>query len=170
MAVGLVEGNGIANWQSIWGEAKMLWTFAMSDKLFFLSCGFSLRSAWFWCSPCWLGDVICSYSSSFYLLLTQLPAPFSLGTALAGDGFCVLFQFPLEACRFLLPQHLLPLHGVTLPAVNAVPGSVASPELHSCCWLWGNSEAAVPFSSPLWQYSWFCRLLSWPFSVVSFSD
>lgn len=68
-----------------------------------ISCFFfhvTLSSAWFWCSPCWLGDVICSYSSSFYLLLTQLPAPFILGTALAGDGFCVLFQFPLEACRF----------------------------------------------------------------------
>lgn len=106
--------------------------------------------------------------STYYF--DKLPAPFSLGTALAGNGFCTLFQLPLGACRFLLPRHLLPLHGVTLPMDNAVPGSMASPELQSSCWLWGNCEAAVCFSPSLWQCFWFCRLLSWPFSVVSFPD
>lgn len=56
-----------------------------------------------------------------------------------GNYFCILFQLPLEACRFLFPYHLLPLHSETLPTANAVPGSVASPELHSSCWKWWGS-------------------------------
>ena len=64
----------------------------------------------------------CFYSSGFYLIVTELSALFSLGTALPGYGFCVLgtsasvhsSSFPLKSADFSIHCHCVVRHFLLL--------------------------------------------------------